>query len=77
MHLVDLVLFIVVAVVTGKLAADVRKAKMREQADALREALIGSVSHELRTPLASIVGVGFGSRAIARNRKQRRILRRS
>ena len=55
-HLIDLVLFIVVAVVTGKLATDVRKAKMREQADALREALIGSVSHELRTPLSTIVG---------------------
>jgi K+-sensing histidine kinase KdpD len=55
-HLVDLVLFIIVAVVTGKLATDVRKAKMREQADALREALIGSVSHELRSPLASILG---------------------
>ena len=55
-HLLDLALFIVVAVVIGKLAADVRKAKMREQADALREALIGSVSHELRTPLATIVG---------------------
>ena len=55
-HLVDLALFIVVAVVTGKLASDVRRAKIREQADALREALIGSVSHELRTPLSSIVG---------------------
>ena len=55
-HLVDLVLFIVVAVVTGKLATDVRRARMREQADALREALIGSVSHELRTPLSSIIG---------------------
>jgi K+-sensing histidine kinase KdpD len=56
-HLIDLVLFIIVAVVTGKLATDVRKAKMREQADALREALIGSVSHELRTPLSSIMGL--------------------
>ena len=55
-HLVDLVLFIIVAVVTGKLATDARKAKMREEADALREALIGSVSHELRSPLSSIIG---------------------
>jgi K+-sensing histidine kinase KdpD len=55
-HLIDLVLFIIVAVVTGKLATDVRKAKLREQEDALREALIGSVSHELRSPLASILG---------------------
>ena len=29
---------------------------MREQAERLREALIGSVSHELRTPLSSIIG---------------------
>lgn len=55
-QIVDLVLFIFVAVVTGQLAANVRRAKMREEADALREALIGSVSHELRTPLASIIG---------------------
>jgi two-component system sensor histidine kinase KdpD len=31
-------------------------AKMRSEAELLREALIGSVSHELRTPLASILG---------------------
>ncbi len=55
-HLVDIVLFIFVAIVTGRLATDVREAKMREQADALREALIDSVSHELRTPLATIIG---------------------
>jgi K+-sensing histidine kinase KdpD len=55
-HLVDLVLFIIVAVVTGELATHVRAAKTREQADILREALVGSVSHELRTPLSSIVG---------------------
>jgi|SRR5262245_40185281 len=55
-HIIDLILFVFVAVVTGKLAADVRQARMRAQADALREALIGSVSHELRTPLSSIMG---------------------
>lgn len=55
-HLVDIVLFIFVAIITGKLATDVREAKIREQADALREALIDSVSHELRTPLATIIG---------------------
>jgi two-component system sensor histidine kinase KdpD len=32
------------------------EAKMRSEAEHLREALIGSVSHELRTPLASILG---------------------
>ena len=69
-HLLDLVLFIMVAVVTGKLATDARKAKMREQADALRDALIGSVSHELRSPLASIIGsasILAGSPEIASN----------
>jgi K+-sensing histidine kinase KdpD len=55
-HVIDLILFVFVAVVTGKLAADVRQARMRAQADALRDALIGSVSHELRTPLSSIMG---------------------
>jgi K+-sensing histidine kinase KdpD len=55
-QIIDLVLFVFVAVVTGRLATSVRRAKLREQADMLREALIGSVSHELRTPLASIVG---------------------
>jgi K+-sensing histidine kinase KdpD len=55
-HLIDLVLFIIVAVVTGKLARNARKARNWEQADALREALIGSVSHELRSPLSSILG---------------------
>jgi K+-sensing histidine kinase KdpD len=55
-HLIDLVMFIIVAVVIGQLATSRRQAKMREQADALREALIGSVSHELRTPLSTIIG---------------------
>src|SRR5580704_7693502 len=32
------------------------QAKMRQETELLREALIGSVSHELRTPLASILG---------------------
>ena len=55
-QIIDLVLFVIVAVVTGQLGVTVRKAKMRVQAESLRDALIGSVSHELRTPLASIVG---------------------
>lgn len=67
-HLIDLALFIIVAVVTGRLATNVRQAKMRAEAESLREALIGSVSHELRTPLASILGAASvlaQSRAIA------------
>jgi two-component system sensor histidine kinase KdpD len=37
-------------------ARALNEAKMRSEAEVLREALIGSVSHELRTPLASILG---------------------
>jgi two-component system sensor histidine kinase KdpD len=37
-------------------AHTLNEAKMRSEAELLREALIGSVSHELRTPLASILG---------------------
>jgi K+-sensing histidine kinase KdpD len=55
-HLVDLVLFIFVAVITGQLAAQSRQAKIRAEAERLREALIDSVSHELKTPLSTVVG---------------------
>jgi K+-sensing histidine kinase KdpD len=34
----------------------IRSAKLRTEADLLKDVLIGSVSHELRTPLASILG---------------------
>lgn len=55
-QIIDLVLFVIVAVVTGQLGVTVRQARIRAQAEGLRDALIGSVSHELRTPLASIMG---------------------
>lgn len=55
-QIVDIVLFVSVAAITGRMAVAVREAKIRAQAESLRDALIGSVSHELRTPLASIVG---------------------
>jgi K+-sensing histidine kinase KdpD len=55
-HLVDMMMFVTVAAITGRMAVTVRQAKMRAQAESLRDALIGSVSHELRTPLAAIVG---------------------
>ncbi len=59
-HILDLVLFVMVAVVISRLATSylsvVAEARMRQETDLLREALIGSVSHELRTPLASILG---------------------
>ena len=49
-------MFITVATITGRMAVAVRHAKMRAQAENLRDALIGSVSHELRTPLSGIIG---------------------
>ena len=39
-----------------KVAAAIEQARVKYQADTLRDALVGSVSHELRTPLASIIG---------------------
>jgi K+-sensing histidine kinase KdpD len=56
-NIVDLIIYMFVAVTTGQLAANLRRARMREEADTLREVLIGSVSHELGTPLSAIVGV--------------------
>jgi len=55
-QIADLLLFVIVAVVTSQLGVSLRAARAREQAENLRDALIGSVSHELRTPLASIMG---------------------
>jgi K+-sensing histidine kinase KdpD len=55
-QLVDMMMFVTVAAITGRMAVTVRHAKIRAQAESLRDALIGSVSHELRTPLAAIVG---------------------
>lgn len=55
-QIADILLFVTVATITGRMAVTVRRAKIRAQAESLRDALIGSVSHELRTPLASIVG---------------------
>jgi len=55
-HLVDMMMFVTVAAITGQMAVTVRHARIRAQAESLRDALIGSVSHELRTPLAAIVG---------------------
>ena len=55
-HIIDLMLFILCAVVIGKLATDARRARCANKPTRLRDALIGSVSHDLRTPLSSIVG---------------------
>jgi two-component system sensor histidine kinase KdpD len=55
-QIADIVLFVTVAAITGRVAVAARKAKIRAQAESLRDALIGSVSHGLRTPLAAITG---------------------
>lgn len=59
----DLAVFVVVAVLTARLAARMRRqagelgeARLKAQSEALREALLNSVSHDLQTPLASILG---------------------
>lgn len=55
-QIADIVLFVIVAAITGRVAVVARRGKIRAQAESLRDALIGSVSHGLRTPLASITG---------------------
>jgi len=77
-QIIDLVLFIIVAVVTGQLALTTRQARSRAQAESLRNALIGSVSHELQTPLAAIVGsasILTGSEAVAADQQLAELVR--
>ncbi len=38
------------------LAADIERARLAEETDRLRQALLTSISHDLRTPLASVIG---------------------
>jgi two-component system sensor histidine kinase KdpD len=59
----DLAVFVIVAVLTSRLADGVRRqareiadARLKAQGEALREALINSVSHDLQTPLSAILG---------------------
>jgi len=59
----DLTVFVVVAVLTSRLADGVRRqareiaeARVRVKDEALREALLNAVSHDLQTPLAAILG---------------------
>ncbi len=59
----DLAVFVIVAVLTSRLADGVRRqareiadARLKAQGEALREALLNSVSHDLQTPLAAILG---------------------
>ncbi|MEX2240587.1 MAG: ATP-binding protein [Burkholderiales bacterium] len=59
----DLAVFVIVAVLTSRLADGVRRqareiadARLKAQGEVLREALINSVSHDLQTPVAAILG---------------------
>src|SRR5205814_5634709 len=53
---------ITVAIDSGTFAAQVARAEMREDVDALRTALLLAVSHDLRTPLATIKAYVSGLR---------------
>jgi len=66
-QLVRLAVFVLVAVVSSRLALSLKshaeaaeratnEARLRAETEHMREALIGSVSHQLRTPLSSILG---------------------
>lgn len=55
-QVLDLGLYVFVAVVVSRLAAQLSEARVRAEANVLRQAVVDSVSHELRTPLASILG---------------------
>lgn len=56
-NIVELAIFIIIAVITSQLAQRAqaeKRAKLLEESDRLKSALLSSVSHELRTPLATI-----------------------
>lgn len=56
-NIFELAIFIVIAAITSQLAQRAqaeKRAKLLEESDRLKSALLSSVSHELRTPLATI-----------------------
>tara|TARA_R110000851_G_scaffold11467_1_gene40198 strand:- start:757 stop:1944 length:1188 start_codon:yes stop_codon:yes gene_type:complete len=70
-QLLTLLFFLLVAVVVGKLAGDrqqrlteLSEARLAEEQERLRSALLSSVSHDLRTPLASIIGAASSLRTL-------------
>lgn len=52
----DLGVFMVVAVVTSRLATQAKRSAIEIEAERFREALINAISHDLRTPLSAIIG---------------------
>jgi two-component system sensor histidine kinase KdpD len=54
---------IALAVERSQLVERIEEARVREQADKLRGAMLASLSHDLRTPLASILGAATSLRA--------------
>jgi two-component system sensor histidine kinase KdpD len=54
--MLDLVVFSIVAVVTSRLATQVKRSAIESEAERFREALINAISHDLRTPLSAIIG---------------------
>ncbi len=53
---IDLTIYFIVSIVVIRMSIVVGRARIREETDVLRQALIDSVSHELRSPLSSILG---------------------
>ncbi len=59
-----LVSHVTLAVARTRLATSLAQAKVAEETERLRSALLSSVSHDLRTPLASMIGAASSLRAL-------------